>query len=494
MYFLGYDIGSSSVKAALLEASSNTTVASAQFPKTEMSMIAHQSGWAEQNPEDWWSAIQEVTREILQTTQIDSKEITAIGISYQMHGLVLVDKNQEVLRPSIIWCDSRAVAIGDQAQQDLGEVYCQEHLLNSPGNFTASKLAWVRENEPEIFERISKFMLPGDYIAMKLSGKPQTTISGLSEGVFYNFKDERPSQELIDLYRIPEDYIAEIVPTFGHQSEVSKEAAEALGLNPGTKITYRAGDQPNNALSLNVLQPGELAATAGTSGVIYGVTDALKSDAASRVNSFAHVNHTTSERRLGVLLCINGTGIMYSWANKNLSVGSYEEMNDLAESIPVGSEGLIVLPFGNGAERILENKNLGAHIEGLELNIHTKAHILRAIQEGIACSMRYGTDIMKEMGVTPTVIRAGKANLFQSPLFRQVVANLVDATIELYDTDGAAGAARGAGIGFGYYTEETAFEGLQILETITPDEDQEAYEALYQKWKIQLESKLKHHS
>ncbi|MFT6810539.1 MAG: xylulokinase [Saprospiraceae bacterium] len=494
MYFLGYDIGSSSVKAALLEASSNTTIASAQFPKTEMSMIAHQPGWAEQNPEDWWNALQEVTREILETTQIDSKEITAIGISYQMHGLVVVDENQEVLRPSIIWCDSRAVEIGDQAHQDLGVAHCQDHLLNSPGNFTASKLAWVKENEPEVFKRISKFMLPGDFIAMKLSSKPQTTISGLSEGIFYNFKEERPSQKLLELYGIPEDYIAEIVPTFGDQSEVSQEAAMILGLNPGTKITYRAGDQPNNALSLNVLKPGELAATAGTSGVIYGITDALKSDAASRVNSFAHVNHSQSERKLGILLCINGTGIMYSWANKNLSVGSYEEMNDLASVIPVGSEGLIVLPFGNGAERILENKNLGAQIEGLELNIHTKSHILRAIQEGIACSMRYGTDIMKEMGVTPTVLRAGKANLFQSPLFRQALANLVNATIELYDTDGAAGAARGAGIGLGYYTEETAFDGLQILERITPNEDQEAYEILYRNWKAQLNSKLKHHS
>jgi len=490
MYFLGYDIGSSSVKAALLEASSNKTIATAQFPKKEMSMIAHQAGWAEQNPEDWWNAIQEVTKEILSKTQVDSKEVKAIGISYQMHGLVVVDKDQKPLRPSIIWCDSRAVTIGDKAQAELGEEYCQKNLLNSPGNFTASKLAWVKENEPELFQEISKFMLPGDYIAMKLSGRPQTTISGLSEGVFYNFVDEKPSQELLDLYGIPEDYISEIVPTFGIQSEVSQEAADLLGLNAGTKITYRAGDQPNNALSLNVLQPGELAATAGTSGVVYGVTDALKSDKASRVNSFAHVNHSVADRRLGILLCINGTGIMYSWANKNLSVGSYDEMNDLAQAVPVGSEGLIVLPFGNGAERILENKNLGAQIEGIELNIHTKGHVLRAIQEGIACSMRYGTDIMKDMGVQPKVIRAGRANLFQSPLYRQAVANLVDATIELYDTDGAAGAARGAGIGFGYYTEETAFDGLEILEKITPDQDQEKYEELYQRWKEQLELRL----
>lgn len=488
MYFLGYDIGSSSVKAAILEAATNKVIAHSQFPKSEMAMIAHQPGWAEQHPEDWWQAIREVTSEILERTGISSTDIKAIGISYQMHGLVVVDRNHRVLRPAIIWCDSRAVAIGDTAQETLGRSYCQASLLNSPGNFTASKLAWIRENEPEIFKKIYKFMLPGDYIAMRLSGSPQTTVSGLSEGILYDFAQEAPSHRLLEYYQIPHGYLSEIVPTFGVQSEVSPAAARELGLTSGTQITYRAGDQPNNALSLNVLQPGELAATAGTSGVIYGVTDMLKSDPASRVNTFAHVNHHMEHRRLGILLCINGTGIMNSWAHKNLSVSTYEEMNTLTHGVSVGSQDLIVIPFGNGAERILENRNLGAHIQGLQLNIHTKAHVARAIQEGIACSMRYGTDIMKAMGVIPSVIRAGKANLFLSSLFRQAVSNLVGATIELYDTDGAAGAARGAGIGYGYYTQTNAFEGLELLERIQPDQDQRAYEHLYQRWHEHLDA------
>jgi len=491
MYFIGYDIGSSSVKGCLLKAETNQIISSAQHPKQEMSMIAHHPGWAEQAPQDWWAAIKHVTAELLSSTSIHKQDIKAVGISYQMHGLVVVDKNHEVLRPSIIWCDSRAVAIGDQAYHDLGAGYCQTNLLNSPGNFTASKLAWVKQNEPDQYAQVHKFMLPGDYIAMKLSGEIQSTASGLSEGIFYDFVDDEVSNKVLDNYGIDKSLVPNIVPTFGHQSEVGAAAAEELGLAAGTKITYRAGDQPNNALSLNVLKPGELAATAGTSGVIYGVTDSLKGDHKSRVNSFAHVNHTAEQRRIGVLLCINGTGIMYSWANKNLAVDTYPEMNDLAAGVPVGSEGLTVLPFGNGAERILENKNIGAQVQGLELNIHDRQHMLRAITEGIACSMRYGTDIMADMGLSAQIIRAGYANLYQSELYQQAVANLVGATIQLYNTDGAAGAARGAGIGLGYYTTDNAFEGLNVIKEISPDKDQDQYEELYGRWKVALEKTMR---
>lgn len=490
MYFIGYDIGSSSVKACLLQADTNKIITSSQHPKTEMSMIAHHPGWAEQEPSAWWDAIIHVTRDILTTSQVDKKDIAAIGISYQMHGLVVVDKNQKALRPSIIWCDSRAVGIGDEAAGVLGSEYCCNNLLNSPGNFTASKLKWVKENEPELYSRIDKFMLPGDYIAMKLSGVVQSTISGLSEGIFYDFEKENLSSPLMEHYGFTSSLLPEIVDTFSEQATVSAEAAQELGLVEGTKITYRAGDQPNNALSLNVLQPGELAATAGTSGVVYGVTDVLKGDPYSRVNTFAHVNHQPTKRRLGVLLCINGTGIMYNWANKNLAVDTYPEMNELASSISVGSEGLTVLPFGNGAERVLKNQNIGAHIIGLELNIHTKAHVFRAITEGIACSMRYGTDVMSEMGITASVIRAGHANLYLSDLYQQAVANLTGATIQLYNTDGAAGAARGAGIGLGYYTQADAFSGLTLIKEIPPDRDQEQYEELYSRWKEKLQQYL----
>lgn len=491
MYYLGYDLGSSSVKATLLDSKTNKVIASAQHPKTEMSMLALHPGWAEQDPEDWWQHIIIVTQDLLAQTGIDSKSIIAIGISYQMHGLVLVDKHLNSLRPSIIWCDSRAVEIGDQAYQALGADFCQRELLNAPGNFTASKLAWVAQHEPDCFNKIHKFMLPGDYIAMKLSGVPQTTLSGLSEGILYNFSKQKIATRLLNYYGIDTSLIPEIVPTFGIQATVSAKAATDLGLHKGTPITYRAGDQPNNALSLNVLQPGELAATAGTSGVIYGVSERLDNDAASRVNAFAHVNHTEEKRRIGILLCINGTGILNAWIKRNMGADSYETMNQMAEKVAIGSDDLVMLPFGNGAERILENRNIGAHLDGLQFNVHNKQHIFRAAQEGIACSMRYGVDIMRDMNIQPQIIRAGRANLFLSKLFQKAIANLTGATIELYDTDGAQGAARGAGIGSGDYTFKSAFKGLELLQEIKPEGEYQAqYEQLYQRWKKVLDQQL----
>ena len=488
MYLIGYDLGSSSIKASLLEIDSNQVVATAQHPKSEMAIESIHSTWAEQDPETWWKAVIQCTNELIGKSQIDKSEVQGIGIAYQMHGLVLVDKNLEVLRPSIIWCDSRAVDIGNKAFADLGEPQCLRNLLNSPGNFTASKLAWVKQHEPETYARVWKFMLPGDFIAMKMSGETTTTASGLSEGIFYDFVQEGISESIMSYFGFDSALIPRVVPTFGTQSTLSRQGAEALGLKEGIQITYRAGDQPNNALSLNVLNPGELATTAGTSGVVYAVSDKLRADSQSRINSFAHVNHSKDLRRIGILLCINGTGIMYAWARKNLDVDAYDEMNALAESVPIGADGLSVVPFGNGAERILNNQNPGAHVANLHLSRHNKSHILRAIQEGIAFSFKYGIDIMNDLGVEANVMRAGNSNLFQSAVFRNTLANVTGAQIELYDTDGSQGAARGAGIGLGCYTKQSAFTGLKTLSTIDPNESEQerVYEA-YQHWKTHLE-------
>lgn len=487
MYFLGFDIGSSSVKVALLEGKTGNCIASAFHPKQEMKMIAHQSGWAEQEPEQWWAALKNALAEVLAEAKIDKTKIEAIGISYQMHGLVCVDKNQEVLRPSIIWCDSRATGIGEKAFRDLGEELCLNHLLNSPGNFTASKLKWVKDNEPELFSKIDKIMLPGDYIAMRLSGQVQTTIGDLSEGMLWDFKENRPAQFLLDYYGFDASILPEIVDTFSVHTTLSSAAAKELGLHEGIKISYRAGDQPNNALSLNVLQPGEIATTAGTSGVVYGVSSEVKYDSQSRVNTFAHVNHSADAARLGVLLCINGTGIQNSWLRNQLLNGSvsYEQMNELAAQAPIGSGGISVLPFGNGAERVLGNQKLGSSFSGIDFNQHSTAHICRAVQEGIVFSFKYGMDIMKDMGIDAKVIRAGKANMFLSPIFRETLAGISGATIELYNTDGAMGAARGAALGSGYYaSEKEAFEGLKKLEIIEPNTaNAEAYAEAYAKWK-----------
>lgn len=487
MYLLGYDIGSSSVKASLVNAESGKCVSSAFFPKTEAEIIAVKPGWAEQNPESWWENLKLATQAVLTKSGVDARDIKAIGISYQMHGLVCVDKNGQVLRPAIIWCDSRAVPYGQKAIEMLGEEMCLSHLLNSPGNFTASKLAWIKENEPAIYERIDKIMLPGDYIAMRLSGTICTTISGLSEGMFWDFKNGRIADFLMNHYGFDSSLIADIKSTFSEQGRVNAAAACELGLKEGTSITYRAGDQPNNALSLNVFNPGEIASTAGTSGVVYGVNGEVNYDPKSRVNTFAHVNHSAEQTRLGVLLCINGTGILNSWVKRTVAPEgiSYNDMNVLAAQAPIGSAGLSILPFGNGAERMLENKETGCSVQGINFNLHEKSHIVRAAQEGIVFSFKYGIDIMEQMGIFIQKIHAGKANMFLSPLFREMLAGVTGAVIELYDTDGSVGAAKGAGIGAGIYKDNNeAFATLEKVEVIEPKPaDREAYAGAYGRWK-----------
>ena len=494
MYTLGVDVGSSSVKASLVNVETGKCVATTFFPKTEAKIIAVNPGWAEQDPESWWENLKLSVQTIMKESGANPAEVKAIGISYQMHGLVCVDKHKNVLRPSIIWCDSRAVPYGEKAFKTLGAEKCLSHLLNSPGNFTASKLAWVKENEPALYEKIYKIMLPGDYIAMKMTDEISTTVSGLSEGMMWDFKENKLATFLLDYYGIDHSFIPEIKPTFSDQGHLSAKAAAELGLKEGTPVTYRGGDQPNNALSLTVLNPGEIAATAGTSGVVYGVNGEANYDPQSRVNSFAHVNHTADQTRIGVLLCVNGTGILNSWVKRNIAPDgiSYNEMNDLAAKAPIGSAGLSVLPFGNGAERMLGNREINCSIRGLNFNVHSKHHIVRAAQEGIVFSFKYGIDIMESMGMKVNKIHAGHANMFLSPIFRDTLAGVTGATIELYDTDGSVGAAKGAGMGAGIYKNNTeAFATLEKLAVIEPNKSaRQEYADAYAKWKYRLEKSM----
>lgn len=493
MYLLGVDVGSSSVKASLVSIDNGKCVSSAFFPKSEAKISAPKPGWAEQDPQSWWDYLKQSVSAVMAESGAKPADVKAIGISYQMHGLVCVDKEQNVLRPSIIWCDSRAVGIGQEAFENIGEERCLGHLLNSPGNFTASKLKWVKDNEPQIFDKIHKVMLPGDYIGMKMTGVIRTTVSGLSEGMMWDFADRKVAKLLLDHYEIPEYLIADICPTFGEQGRLLASAAKELGLQEGTPVTYRAGDQPNNALSLNVFNPGEIASTAGTSGVVYGVNGTVNYDPQSRVNTFAHVNHTDEDTRLGILLCVNGTGILNSWLKRNiLPEVSYAEINNIAAQAPIGSEGLSILPFGNGAERMLQNKEVGCQFQGINFNLHNRSHIARAVQEGIVFSFQYGIEIMQQMGMEVNKIHAGNANMFLSPLFRTTLASISGATIELYNTDGSVGAAKGAGIGAGIYKDNNeAFASLEKVSVIEPDaKHKEQYEAAYALWRERLEKNI----
>ena len=483
MLLLGIDLGTSSIKVSVTDSQSHKCLASAQYPEKESEIIALQPGWAEQSPEMWWDHVQQAVLICNAQNLYDPQDIRAIGIAYQMHGLVLVDKKQNVLRNSIIWCDSRAVEIGNKAFEAIGSDKCLSEMLNSPGNFTASKLAWVKENEPGLYQKIDKIMLPGDFIAMKFTGEITTSISALSEGIFWNFKKDEISLDVMNHYGFDKSLIPDVSPVFSEHGKLKPDVAVRLGLNAETPVTYKAGDQPNNALSLNVLKPGEVAANGGTSGVIYGVSDQLTCDKQSRINTFAHVNYTTQQKHLGVLLCINGTGILNRWVKNTFAAGTtYDQMNSEAAKVEAGSNGIRIIPFGNGAERMLNNKTVGAHFHNLDLNVHKPADIFRAVQEGIAFSFRYGLDIMRENGMNPTVIRAGRTNMFSSEVFTEAFVNACGVPIELYENDGSVGAAIGAGIGVGELTLENAFSNVKPLEVVEPSAMDE-YEIFYQEWK-----------
>lgn len=486
MYLLGYDLGTSSVKVAMVDAETGKCVGSDFYPKNEAPIKALNPGWAEQDPESWVNYLKLATRSVFEKTGIAPDEIKAIGFSYQMHGLVAIDKNGKVLRDAIIWCDSRAVPYGEKAFDEVGHEKCLSHLLNQPGNFTAAKLQWVRDNEPQIFRQIYKVMLPADYIAYRLTGKILTNPEGLSEYMLWDFKENTPATFLMEHMGYSPDIFPDVLPTFSFQGQVTAEAAREFGLAEGTPVTYRAGDQPNNAVSLNVFEPGEVASTAGTSGVVYGINGTVDYDPRSRVNNFAHVNHSADKTRIGVMTCINGTGCLNSWCKRNIAPSdcSYDEMNDLAAEVPVGSAGVSILPFGNGAERVLENREIGCSIHGINFNIHDRRHLLRAAQEGIVFSFMYGMEIMKSIGMDINKIHAGKANMFLSPVFRDTLASVSGATIELYDTDGAVGAAKAAGIGAGIYKDNNeAFASLVKLSEIHPAADRTPYLEAYARWK-----------
>jgi xylulokinase len=492
MLLLGIDLGTSSIKVSVVDAATQNCLASAFYPETEAEITSRQTGWAEQSPETWWEHTKKALAKLHASKKYDPSAIAAIGIAYQMHGLVLVDKDQKVLRDSIIWCDSRAVEIGNAAFEKIGAATCMSCLLNSPGNFTASKLAWVKQNEPELYAKADRMLLPGDFLAMKLTGKSTTTSSALSEGILWDFKSDVPSNDVMEHYGFRPGLIPSIQPLFSVHGTVSEQVAKTLSIPVGIPVSYKAGDQLNNALSLNVLRPGEVAATAGTSGVIYAVTDTLLHDQHSRVNAFAHVNHAPDQKRLGVLLCINGTGIMNRWIRQVCGEDlDYAKMNSLASTVPPGSEGVKVLPFGNGAERMLQNRIVDAHVYDIDLNKHGRAHLLRAVQEGIAFAFRYGLDIMRENGIRPKVIRAGKANMFLSEVFTQAFVDATGVPVELYNNDGSVGAALGAGIGAGIFKDyESAFSGLKPLQRIEP-RAAALYDGLFVEWKKALDQKMK---
>lgn len=488
MIGIGYDIGSSFIKAALVDVKTGNPILRARVPEVEIPMQAQQQGWAEQDPNLWWEYLCKATQKLLAEAHIKADQISSIGISYQMHGLVLVDRDLNPLRKSIIWCDSRATPYGDKAFEKLGKTYCKDHLLNSPGNFTASKLAWVIENEPDLYNKTYKLMLPGDFLATKLSGVPQTTITGLSEGIFWDFKNDETSTSLFDYYQINQSLVPEIVDNFKLQATVSHSGAKATGLIAGTPITYRAGDQPNNAYTLGARSTGDVVATGGTSGVVYALTDRLSGEELTKVNTFAHINYQPKQKMFGKLLNLNGAGIQYRWLHQLMGQMSYQKLNQMAAKAPIGSNGLKVFPFGNGAERILDNKIVNGHISNINFNIHDNNHLARATLEGIAFALIYGIEMLKNDGVVIENLKVGNDNLFLSDIFSKTIADTLGISIQMLEATGAEGAAK-AGIAGEKGGQNN--HKIHINKTIEPN-PQSKNQSIdsFKNWKKQLINKI----
>ncbi len=471
---LGIDIGSSSVKVALIDREGRA-IAEVREPSQEMPMKSLQAGWAEQDPEMWWQYTCEAIEKI--TSQLETSDILSIGLAHQMHGLVLVDQQGNLLRDAIIWCDSRAVPYGSLLADHIGTKQCLDSMLNLPGNFTASKLAWIREHEPDIYKKIACVMLPGDYICYRLTGELSTTAGNLSEGCFWDFKGHRLSPKILEALGLSIDHFPAILQCMDNHG-VTRGQIDINGLPDEIPVCYKAGDQPNNAYALGVTEPGQVAGTGGTSGVIYAVTDKLVADPSQAVNSFAHFNHSSKTSRIGILLCINSVGILYAWMRRMLGDLSYGHMEELASRAPVGSDGLAIIPFGNGAERMLGNQPSSASIHGIQLNRHDQSHLIRAALEGLAFSYAHGIEKMRALGVEIHHFRVGNDNLFQSEIFAQSLADLSQCEIEVIECSGAVGAARGGAHGGGH---QLAIQD-QIHFTYSPRPLSDSLSEAYQQW------------
>lgn len=455
MYTLGLDIGSSSVKACLYDARSFRIVGTSTSPSHEMPITAPEPGWAEQDPEVWWHHTIVACDDLRARHPAAWATVKAIGIGYQMHGLVTLDAGDKPVRPAIIWCDSRAVETGNSITGLIGRQRLLDSNLNTPGNFTVSKMVWMMQNEPDNWSKVAIGMLPGDYIAYRLSGDKTTSKSGLSEMILWNFLTNEIDTLILNNYPSIRAILPKIVPNIGVATSISMESAEMLGLQDDVVLSYRSGDQPNNAFGLGVTEPGSVGINAGTSGVVYAVTDKPVVDVAETFNPFLHVNNNESQKRIGLLLCLNGCGIMNAQIRRLTKASSYEMMNEKADDVPLGSDGLQIFPFGNGAERMFGNRNLGASIHGWDLVRHNDAHFFSASLEGIAATLSYGIDHMRSLGVNINKIHAGRANLFLSPLFCELIAAIARVDVYLFESDGASAAAKGAAYGAGLINSTT---------------------------------------
>ena len=479
-YLLGFDVGSSSVKASLVNADSGKCVATAFFPEKEAPIMAVKAGWAEQDPQMWWDNAKLSLKKIMVEAGATAEEIKAIGISYQMHGLVCVDKNLKALRPSIIWCDSRAVPYGEKAFKDLGADQCLSHLLNSPGNFTAAKLAWVKENEPENFKKIKKIMLPKDYLAYKLSGTFCTDYSDASGMLLLDVKNRKWSKEMCDICGITEDMLPKLFDSFEKVGELKHDLAAELGLRDGVVIAAGAGDNAAAAVGTGTVGNNKCNISLGTSGTIFMSSDSFAVDSNNALHSFDH-----ADGHFHLMGCmLSAASCNKWWMDEILKTKDYADEQKGIDKL--GENHVFFLPYLMGERSPWNNPNARATFTGITMDT-TREDMTQAVLEGVAFATRDMYEVAKSIGVAPkrTMICGGGA---KSPLWRRMIANILNVEVDVPSCEEGPGmgGAMLAMVACGAYksVEEAAAAIVKVDKTEKPDPELVAkYEARYQQFK-----------
>ncbi len=480
MDFLGIDVGTGGSRAVLIDSSgaivASATIEHAPFASPEI-------GWAEQNPEDWRRASIEAIRQVLANENVNAEDIAAVGLSGQMHGAVFLDKFDKVLRPSIIWCDQRTENQCRELTEKIGAEKLIE-LVSNPAlpNFTLTKMLWVRENEPEIWRKVKCVLLPKDYVRFCLTGDKATDVSDASGTLMLDVRNRKWSKEILAASEIGESLLPELYESAEITGTISAECAAETGLLKGTPVVAGASDNAAGAIGMGIVRVGSVSATVGTSGVIFAVTDKPSIDLRGRIHTFCHA----APNRWHVTGVTQAAGLSLRWFRDNFSLNeNYDDLTAESAKISVGADGLLWTPYLMGERTPHIDSNVRASLIGLTAS-HTKAHVVRAILEGVAFSLRDSLEIFKDLDIPIQTIKLGGGGA-RSSLWRQIQADVYGRAVEIVESDeGAAyGAVLLAGVGAGRWKtiDQACGETIRVAEKIEPnDESVEILNRQYQKY------------
>jgi len=447
MYVLGIDVGTGGTRALIID-EQGRVVASAT--EEHEPFASPKIGWAEQRPEDWWRATGIAVKSALAKAKLSGDAIACVGFSGQMHGAVMLDEKMQVVRPALIWCDQRTEKQSRDLADKIGESKLIQLTCNPPlTNFTLTKFLWTRENEPQNWVRVRHVMLPKDYVRFRLSGERAIDMADASGTLLLDVTNRRWSREVLDATGIDERILPSLHESPDVCGQVSVEGAAATGLKPGTPVVAGAGDQAAGATGMGIVRPGAVSATIGTSGVVFAATDRPALDPRGRLHTFCHA----IPGRWHVMGVTQAAGLSLRWFRDQFGAGTndgrdpYERLSDEAAKVPAGSEGALWAPYLMGERTPHLDPNARGALVGLSAS-HTRAHVIRAIMEGVAFSLRDTFTIFDEMRVPVSNVRLGGGGA-RSELWRQIQADVYGRDVEIVEAEeGAAyGAAILAGVG-----------------------------------------------